>query len=188
MNKIITLLLFLMLITPLSAQAHTTLTSSTPAEGEVLSVQPEEIELVFGTVIEEGSSMSLEGPEQNYDVENISINENVMTGSLEEGLPNGQYIITWKIIGEDGHPIEGQVPFGIKAEEIAEEEPAENEAAEDELATEEDPATEQQEESSEANETVEGSEEGSGLLSTVLLLAAAVLIGFSLYKLLKKKS
>ncbi len=182
MNKIVTLLLLLLVITPLSTQAHTTLTSSTPAEGEVLQVQPKEIELVFGTVIEEGSSMVLEGAEQNYDVENISINENVMTGSLTEELPNGQYIIVWKIIGEDGHPIEGQVPFGIKAEELAEEEPAESETPEEEAAAK------QQTESPEVNETVEDGGEGSGLLSTVLLIAAAVLIGFSLYKLLKKKA
>src|SRR5690606_16801030 len=187
MNRIITLLLFLMIATPLSAQAHTTLTSSTPAEGEVLQVQPKEIELVFGTVIEEGSSMVLEGAEQNYELENISINENVMTGSLTEELPNGQYIIVWKIIGEDGHPIEGQVPFGIKAEEAAEEEPAEEESAESETP-EEEPAANEQAESPEANESVESSEAGSGLLSTVLLIAAAVLIGFSLYKLFKKKA
>lgn len=185
MNKIIIMLLLLSLITPLSVQAHTTLTSSTPAEGEVLQKQPADIELVFGTVIEESGSMTLKGSNQDYKMENISINENVMTGSVNEELPNGPYIISWSIIGEDGHPIEGQVPFSLNAEMVAEEAPAEIEEPEE---PEQETAAEQQSESSEAAESADNSQGGSGLLSTVLLGAAAVLVGFGLYKLLKKKA
>ena len=181
MNKIVIILLVLTFIIPLSAQAHTTLTTSTPAEGEVLLTQPKQLELVFGTVIEEGSAMELEGPTQKYEVENISINENIMTGSLDEELPNGQYMISWKIIGEDGHPIEGQVPFSLNAETVSEEPPAKSDAPEEE------PAAEPQTESPEATESADNSQGGSGLLPTVLLVAAVVLVGFGLYKLLKKK-
>jgi methionine-rich copper-binding protein CopC len=182
MDKFIIILLLLMSAMPLSAQAHTTLTSSNPSEGEVLQMQPEQLELIFGTVIEEGSVMTLAGPDQSYEVENISINENVMTGSINTELPNGQYIIAWNIIGEDGHPIEGQLPFSVNAEAVSEE------PADEQPATEEQPAIDEQTENPEAAESADSSQERGGLWSTVLIAAAAVLVGFGFYKLLKKKA
>ncbi|WKA57973.1 copper resistance protein CopC [Planococcus shenhongbingii] len=182
MKKITIISIMILLMLPLSVQAHTTLISSNPAEGEVLQMQPEELELVFGTVIEEGSTMTLKGPDQSYPIEDIAISENTMTGAISEELPNGQYIIGWEIIGEDGHPIEGEVPFNLTAEAAAAEPPAENEA------TEEEPVIEEQTESPEATEPSESGQEEGSPLSTILLVAAAILVGFGVYKLLKKKA
>lgn len=183
MKKIIILALLCVLAMPLTALAHTTLTESNPAEGEVLTEVPKSIELTFGTAIEEGSTMELQGENSTYTFENISVSDNNLSGAVNEELGNGQYIIVWKIIGEDGHPIEGEIPFGIDAEPAAEEPVVEEPVAEEEPALEEEPAAE---ESVPQGEETEAAEEGS-LWITVLIAALAIIIIFGIIKLVKKR-
>lgn len=181
MKKIIVAALLLMLVMPFTAHAHTALTSSNPAEGQKLAEAPKELELAFGTIIEEGSTMTLKGPETDVALDDISISENVMKGLINEELMNGQYIISWKIIGEDGHPIEGEILFSLEApsaEEPVSEEPAE-EVVEEEAAQAE-PAADQQ-------RAAVDEEEGGSLLTILLIVAAVILIGFGAVLLIKKK-
>lgn len=178
MKKIIVLALLCVFAMPLTALGHTTLTESNPAEGEVLAEVPTNIELTFGTVIEEASTMELQGENSTYTFEDITVSDNMLSGTVNENLENGQYIIAWKIIGEDGHPIEGEIPFGIDAESAAEEP-----VAEEEPALEEQPAAE---DSVPQDEEAEVAEDGS-LWITVLIAALAVIIIFVIIKLVKKK-
>lgn len=188
MEKTIVAVLLLLLVMPFTAHAHTALTSSNPAQGEVLAENPEELELVFGTIIEEGSTITLKGPETDVALDNISISKNVMKGSISEALVNGQYIISWKIIGEDGHPIEGEIGFSLDAapaEEAASEEPPEKAA--EELAPEELAAAQPVESSAEQQAAADEGTEDGGILTILLLVAFAVLVGFGFVLLIKRK-
>ncbi|HSP22126.1 MAG TPA: copper resistance CopC family protein [Planococcus sp. (in: firmicutes)] len=184
MKKLIVAALLVLLVMPFTAHAHTALTSSNPAQGEVLAENPEELELVFGTIIEEGSTMTLKGPEADVALDNISISENVMKASITEALVNGQYIISWKIIGEDGHPIEGEILFSSDTapteEAVSEEVPEE---AAEEPAPEEQPVESSSEQQAAADE---GTGDG-GVLTILLLIAFAVLVGFGAMLLIKRK-
>lgn len=184
MKKILIVLLLSMFALPMVGQAHTTLSSSTPAEGEVIVEPIEEVVLTFGTVIEEGSTMTLESGGNSYEFDEIAVADETMTGEITEELPNGAYTIRWNIIGVDGHPIEGQVPFELDIE--AEEEPVAEEeepVAEEPVAEEETPAAE--EETPQASENAE--EDGGNPIITILLVVALLVIAFGAYKLLKKK-
>lgn len=179
MKKIIVLFVLAIFALPTIGQAHTTLSSSTPAEDSVVTETLEEVVLTFGTVIEQGSAMTLESEGKTYEFNDLSLSNEVMTGTLNEELPNGSYTIQWKIIGVDGHPIEGEVPFEL-AVEIAEEAPEVEEKEEpvvDEAATEE--------QSAQATETTE--EDGGNLLITLLLIVAVGIVGFVVFRLMKKK-
>lgn len=180
LNKFI-VLLFLILIIPFSVQAHTTLLSSTPAEGENVTEAIKEVQLVFGTKIEEGSTMTIEGESDSFEFDSIAITDDSMLGDFNETLPNGSYRILWNIIGEDGHPIEGEIAFGVSIE-------AQEEAATETTVTEkaEEPAEPIVVPSEEAAAEVQ-TEEGGNLLVTVLLLLAAMLVVYGIYKLLMKK-
>ena len=178
MLKKIFVLLFLIFIIPFSTLAHTTLLSSTPAEGENLTEALKEAELVFGTRIEEGSTMTIEGENSSFEFDSIIVEGDTMSGAFSETLANGSYRILWNIIGEDGHPIEGEIAFGVTVEE--EEAPAATETAEE-------PAEESAVPSEEAAADEEQPEEGGNLLVTILLVLAAVLVVYGIFKLLKKK-
>lgn len=193
MKKIILALLLIILALPLSVQAHTTLTSSTPAEGEVIQEKLEEVQLTFGTVIEKGSTMTIQGEDMVHELENITVSDNVLTGTIMEELPNGAYTIQWKIIGADGHPIDGQVPFAVNIETAeepaveeegtADEEPAvENEGTEDE-----EPAIEEEQTETAEASGQEAGEEESNILVTVLIVVAALLVVIGMFRLFKKK-
>ncbi|WP_142827044.1 copper resistance CopC family protein [Planococcus soli] len=174
-------ILFLILILPFSVQAHTTLLSSTPAEGETITQALDEVQLVFGTRIEEGSTMSVEGESEAFEFDSIMVAEDSMAGEFSEPLANGNYRILWNIIGEDGHPIEGEIAFSVSVE--AEEEPVTAPATEEKA---EEPA-EQSVSASEEGAAPEAAEEGSNLLVTTVLVLAAALVIFGIYKLLTKK-
>lgn len=175
MSKKLLLLFFLMFTFPFSAQAHTTLLSSTPTEGQSVTEVLTEVELVFGTEIEEGSTMSIEGEAGSYEFDDIAIKNNVMTGNFSETLPNGSYRILWNIIGEDGHPIEGNIAFSM-LNEVKEKEKAETVPAVDEKMV-----------ISEKKSVELQKEKNSNLPVTILLVLAAVLIVYGIYKLMLKK-
>lgn len=194
MKKIMMLLILAIFSMPLIGQAHTTLSSSSPAEGDVVVEPLEEVVLTFGTVIEQGSLMTLESRGTSYEFDEITLSEGVMTGTITEELPNADYIIRWEIIGADGHPIEGEVPFELNVEAVAEEpaaeekepEAAQEESATEEPAIEEEPAVETATPAAEENAAQTTEEEGNPLF-TVFLVVALLAIGFIAYRLLKKK-
>lgn len=172
MKKIIPALLLLIVAMPFQVNAHTALTASSPTEGEVLTESPNELKLTFATVIEEGSSMTLSGPEAQVEISEISIEGNVMKGAISKEMMNGSYIITWKIIGEDGHPIEGEIPFSLEAAAEAEvEQPVQEEAAAAPPVV----------------DTAEEQTEDEGVLTILLLIAITVLVGFGSVLLIKMK-
>ncbi|MDQ0429478.1 methionine-rich copper-binding protein CopC [Planomicrobium stackebrandtii] len=185
MKKIITLLVLAIFSLPLIGQAHTTLSSSSPAEGEVMVEPLEEVVLTFGTVIEQGSSMTLESEGTTYEFDEITLSDSVMTGSLSEELPNAAYTIRWEIIGADGHPIEGEVPFELNVEAVAEEPAAEEAETEEEPTTEE--AVVETETPAEEENAVQPAEDEGNSIITVFLVAALLAVVFIAYRLLKKK-
>ncbi|WP_168193770.1 copper resistance CopC family protein [Lysinibacillus sp. SGAir0095] len=97
-----------------NAFAHTHIESSSPQSEEVLIEELKEITLTFEGKIEQSSSFTLQNAAgDSIPVDNISISENVLTGSLTNPIENGEYLIIWNIIGADGHLIEGEIPFTV---------------------------------------------------------------------------
>lgn len=101
-----------------SAAAHATLVSTSPAEGEVLTSAPEEISLVFSEPVTlapdgiavfdaTGAPVASEATSQDEEV--------VATFAAPEALPDGTYVLTWRVISADGHPVAGSLTFSIGA-------------------------------------------------------------------------
>ncbi len=154
---------------PFSAQAHTSLLSSNPQEGENLTESLHHVELVFGTALEEGSTMSIEGEGGSFEFDDIVIQQERLIGTFTNELPNGSYQVLWNIIGEDGHPIEGEIAFGISVE--ANKQEIANQTAESDTVT-----------------TSQTSAERDNQFSVTWLLGlAAILAGYGIYKLVLKK-
>ncbi|WP_240033640.1 copper resistance CopC family protein [Lysinibacillus composti] len=107
--------------------------SSSPGDGEVVKEELKEITLTFGGKLEQGSTFTVQnsGGEQ-VAVENITIADNQLVGTLSSPLENGQHYVKWDIIGADGHPISGNFSFTVElpvseapAEETTQEEQVE---------------------------------------------------------------
>lgn len=96
------------------AFAHTSLTASHPADGEVVTDPIQELNLIFGTKIEESSSIKvIDSQSQPVSIEGLSIDYDQMTATFPQLLENGVYEVQWDIIGADGHPMKGNVSFTV---------------------------------------------------------------------------
>ncbi|MCM3718586.1 copper resistance CopC family protein [Fictibacillus phosphorivorans] len=127
-----TFLSFLLLIMvamnlPSFAFAHTDLETATPAKGEKVTTDLEAVVLTFTTKVESLSTMKLKNEREEIPLQ-ISIEDNQMTGKLNNRLENGNYTVEYKIIGADGHVIEGNYSFSVDRPEQAQpkEEPEED--------------------------------------------------------------
>ncbi|MFF2587148.1 copper resistance protein CopC [Peribacillus butanolivorans] len=97
-----------------NALAHTGLESSSPQNGAIVKEELQEITLTFESKIEQNSTFEIQNLNgDSIPVKNISITENKMVGSFSNPLENGKYQAKWKIIGADGHPIDGDFSFSV---------------------------------------------------------------------------
>lgn len=129
--------------------------------------------------------MVLEGPSGTVELAEVSIAGNVMFGTLEGELANGEYTISWKIIGADGHPIEGEVPFSVEMETV-EAEPEAEEPAEEAIEEPEAEEPEAEETAEMATSAADNETEG-GFLTIGLVILLVVLAGAVVLLLVKKK-
>ncbi|AYB48166.1 hypothetical protein AK95_25620 [Paenibacillus sp. LC231] len=107
---------------PTTIFAHTQLEMSSPKEGETVTTELKDVSLQFDTNIEKLSSFKIiHESKQEVPLDQTTIEGNTMTRHIMDGtaLENGTYTIEWRIVGKDGHPIEGKYDFivNIKAKE-----------------------------------------------------------------------
>lgn len=113
--KKICILAFLLLFTfTPSVLAHSGLESSVPQDGEVITGDLSTLSLTFNTMIESTSTFKLlkEGGNQ-ISFAGLVVKGKDMIGNLSSPLEDGKYIVNWKIIGGDGHPIENSYSFTV---------------------------------------------------------------------------
>lgn len=167
------LLSFLMLFTfTNTVAAHTGLDNSSPKDGEVVTEQVQEISLDFETKIEKGSTFevnAVNGPA--VPITNITLNEKHMSGTVEQPLENGEYLVQWEIIGADGHPIEGEITFFVEMEQTEElkKEPVDEEKELKDDANSDPPSSEKMENQQESLSI--------SVLVTILVILTLIIIG-----------
>ncbi|MGB8353842.1 MAG: copper resistance CopC family protein [Chthoniobacteraceae bacterium] len=107
------------------AHAHARLVKSTPAKSATLSKSPDQLDLWFNELLEEGFN--------TIDVFNsteldAAKHTNLTTGkptvdpadkthlSVKLGtLPPGEYVVEWRVLSRDGHSAPGRIMFKIGA-------------------------------------------------------------------------
>ncbi|MEU4831587.1 copper resistance CopC family protein [Streptosporangium sp. NPDC023615] len=91
--------------------AHDRLKSSDPAKGaEVESLK--EVKLTFSASVRFPNVVVRSGDE-NHQEGKSSVDGPVVTQKVKENLPPGRYVIAYRVVSSDGHPIEGEIPFTL---------------------------------------------------------------------------
>ena len=108
-------LLALQLVAAAPAAAHAELVESSPANGQRLNSAPSQVTLRFTESVRlvEGGLDLLDG-----DGNAIAAPEPVVAGAtvrwtMPEGLADGSYLVNWRVISADGHPVSGAFSFGV---------------------------------------------------------------------------
>jgi copper transport protein len=97
------------------AGAHATLVAADPPDGARLDESPAEVRLTFS----EHVSASLGGIQvvgadgQRVDRGAVRVTDDDVAVDLAPDLPEGTYVITYRIVSADGHPVRGSSLFGV---------------------------------------------------------------------------
>lgn len=95
------------------AYAHDSLKSSSPAkDAEVASV--EEIELEFNASVKFPFVVLHDAAEKEIPLGEPRLDGPKVLTDVPQPLAPGAYVIGWRVVSSDGHPIEGEIPFRVK--------------------------------------------------------------------------
>ncbi len=98
------------------AAAHATLISTDPVEGAVLPETPDVITFTYDerVVLSDDSVRVFDAAGEPVDSTSNGADE-IVTTDLPDELDNGTYVVAWRVVSEDGHPISGSLTFSIGA-------------------------------------------------------------------------
>ncbi|MEU4403510.1 copper resistance CopC family protein [Streptosporangium sp. NPDC023963] len=93
------------------ALAHDRLKSSDPAKGAKVE-NLEEVKLTFSATVRFPNVVVRSGDETHQDGK-AAVDGAVVTQKVKGDLPSGEYVIAYRVVSSDGHPIEGEIPFTL---------------------------------------------------------------------------
>jgi LPXTG-motif cell wall-anchored protein len=106
----------------LSAQAHSALESSNPAHGQVVETLPSEVSLTFNEELisiegESINTLALKGADgTSYELLPPTIVGAELSAQVAGGnYPAGEYVLSYRAVSADGHPITGEITFSTNA-------------------------------------------------------------------------
>ncbi len=98
------------------ASAHATLVSTDPAEGSVVATVPDVVTFTFDEPVNlTGDSVRVFDAAGDPVVSEAQARDTVVTADLPDRLDDGTYVVTWRAVSSDGHPISGSLTFSIGA-------------------------------------------------------------------------
>lgn len=107
-------ILLIWLLLPQPSSAHATLLGTNPTDGAQLDQPPAEVVLTFSEpvgIVENASTLV------GNDIDTINLNPTLngsdVTIPIPTDLPDGDYLVQWRVISTDSHPIFGTVSFTI---------------------------------------------------------------------------
>ncbi|MEW9527804.1 copper resistance protein CopC [Microbispora sp. NPDC049125] len=97
---------------PLPVQAHTSLKSSDPQKyAQVQSLRKVTLEFAesvrFPVVVVRGEDG------KRYESGAPLVDGPRVTEAVVDSVPPGRYTIAWRVVSQDGHPVEGEIPFTV---------------------------------------------------------------------------
>ena len=121
------LTLFLVAITPALSFAHAELEKSNPVDGAALGKMPQAISLTFGEELlslgEEGiNTLTLKDPNNaEVTLDSIVVKGSNLSAGIPAGteaFPSGKYLIQYRVVSTDGHPVKGEIAFELTGGEV----------------------------------------------------------------------
>jgi copper transport protein len=114
--RLLALVLVALLASPAAAFAHAALQSATPAAGSVNAVAPERIALLFNEPVQLLSLRLIDVTGQDRSPANApDVQDGQVRWPLPERLPDGRYLVSWRVSSLDGHIIGGTFTFAVGA-------------------------------------------------------------------------
>ena len=97
------------------AAAHAELVSITPANGARLASPPTQVQMTFTESVNlvDGGIRLVDGRGATVPTSDPTVNGHTVTWPMPAGLSEGAYVVTWRVVSADGHPVSGASSFGV---------------------------------------------------------------------------
>jgi len=97
--------------------AHAELKSTDPENGQRLETAPTRITMTFSESVNlvEGGIHLLKGGGQTVTTADPTVDGHTVTWRMPRSLSDGAYVVSWRVVSADGHPIDGAFAFGVGA-------------------------------------------------------------------------
>lgn len=98
------------------ASAHATLIGTDPTEGQVLPEAPSRATFTFDEPVRssDGGVRLFDAAGKEIDAD-AATRDTALVVELPDGLADGTYVVAWRVVSSDGHPIAGALTFSIGA-------------------------------------------------------------------------
>ncbi|MBX7452699.1 copper resistance protein CopC [Mycolicibacterium sp. 3033] len=108
------------------AWSHATLVSSSPADGEQVSVPPSRVSATFNEPMQtQFAAMTLIGPDGlQYGAGEPTVEDTVISVAVRPGGPAGDYTANYRATSADGHVVSGSWTFRVMAAAPTTDDPA----------------------------------------------------------------
>ena len=95
------------------AAAHDVLLSSDPADGSTLQAAPTAVTLTFDQPVQDFEPVvTVTGPDgRSYQGGSPTVDSTVVTNAVGPLTAAGEYVIAYRVVSADGHPVVGEVKF-----------------------------------------------------------------------------
>ena len=110
----------------MAALAHASLTSATPSDGTVVATPPTMFSLSFSEPVSPLVLKLVRPDGTTANLERFALRDKTLEITPPDDLENGTYVMTWRVVSEDGHPVGGSSIFSIGALSAAQPTAAEN--------------------------------------------------------------
>lgn len=98
------------------AQAHAELLLTTPRNGDLLTTAPGEVTLTFSSALASGGTVRVLAPDgtrvDDGDLRRTA-QDRVLHVPLRPDAPQGTYVVTWRVVSEDSHPLSGRASYSV---------------------------------------------------------------------------
>jgi copper transport protein len=106
------------LAAPASALAHAALLRTVPSASVTVNHPPKEVDMTFSEAVEpQFATVSVTNPAAEQQAAGKShrspTNPDTLVTPLKPNLPEGWYLVYWRVISADGHPVKGAFLFAV---------------------------------------------------------------------------
>jgi copper transport protein len=108
--------LLLAVATAAPAAAHAALLSSNPVPGARFDLAPAEVRLIFSEPVSAATVTVLDGNGSSVTAGTAGFADPAhrqVTSPLQPALPTGVYVVSWRVVSADSHPVSGAFSFGV---------------------------------------------------------------------------
>jgi copper transport protein len=99
------------------ALAHAALVKTTPQDSQILESAPTEVTLTYGEAVSIGLGQlkveAADGTRVDNGVPFLSGGGSVVHIPLSRGLAQGSYVVLWRVVSADSHPVSGAFTFSV---------------------------------------------------------------------------